>query len=272
MHSVRLGIARRLAAMRLHRWNHGQDLPDGWLRKRRTRIAEILIPLGNLYLFVQGAMSEVLSCENWIAWELAIAAQFGRNTRTTKDRTGLEFEAIPGISLEQLLRSHRPLNEKLRGICLSAAALRDLHRVTISAIDATNWPLSHGDATCRNVVVDLATETASWIDFDMRHRPQFSWATRRADDLRALLWSSAACLDVARYSDCVCAAFEGYSDVTVVRDVQAIAGNLTLPTVFQLGQSALLAEDFFCLNEIIRQYEFVSQEGRPEKEVVSRNG
>lgn len=221
------------------------------MSKRRTRLAGILIPLGNRYLRAQGAWSEVLSCKDWIAWEHTLAVLLKREIRTTSDRRGLEFPAIAGFPLEQLLQANRPLSEKLEGISLAAEALRRLHVMFVSTPELDCWLLSHGDATCRNVIVNLESSSADWIDFDIRHRPQISNGNRHADDLRVLIWSCAALLEVAHYGGCVGAAFEGYSDREVISDCRQLCLNSKQPTVFQLGQASITGTNFAHLRQTI---------------------
>ena len=244
VYSVRRTLARRLAAIRLHRLS---PLPDNFQRgycKQRTRWAQFLIPPGNLYLRVQGALSEVLARQDWIAWEAAIATQLKRDVRILEDHSGLEIPDLSGACLQDLLRAAGSVEDKLRGIYLSACALQQFHRICVTNGRFTNWPLSHGDATARNVIVDLETNTANWIDFDMRHRPGLAPVTRRADDLRTLMWSSANWLDQSECRDVICAASEGYADAEVVRELQGLTRRWTCPTVFQLAQSPMSITNF----------------------------
>ncbi len=252
LHRARLVLARRLAALRLHRLTPLPHDGERWLCKRRTRFAELLVRPGNLYLHAQGALSEVLVLKDWIAWELRIAECLQRNLRVSADHRGIEFPVIPGCSLEELLRSSQSLGEKLCGVTLCATALRMLHERTISADGDAGWCLSHGDATCRNVVVDLATNTANWIDFDMRHRPGLSQVTRHADDLRALLWSSAAWLNPAGFPACIEALAAGYPDKLVWVELQRMMSHMACPSVFQLSQAALSVEGLAGLRAEVR--------------------
>lgn len=250
----RLNFARRLAAVRFHRWDASPNLPNGWLCKRRGSLSEILIPPGNLYLRLQGALSEMLPLKSWMTWEQAVAAQLKREIRPTADRRGLEFPRLPGTSLEEILRAGQSESEKLQATFLAAAGLRNLHQVTLSAFGTSDWPLSHGDATCRNVILDQETSTAQWIDFDMRHRSHLSPAIRHADDLRALIWSSAARLEASTYHACIAAACAGYGDRDTSREMGRLIDKRVCPTVFQLGQAEISAADFAKLRHAIRKH------------------
>jgi len=210
-----------------------------------------MIPAGNVYLRVQGALSEVLSRQEWMNWESLIARHLNRQIQITEDRMGLEFPVIVGETLEDFLRIDQPPEAKRYGIFLVAEALRKLHRIEVSQPEIADWWLSHGDATSRNVIVNLETNTADWIDFDMRHRKNLSSVIRRADDLRTLLWSSACCLDPVHYPDCARTVFEGYADREIIEAVQQMTRDRMSRSVFQLSQAPLSAMNHAYLCQVI---------------------
>src|SRR5690349_16581331 len=74
-------------------------------------------------------------------------------------------------------------------LCLASTALRELHGQSMD-VAGSDWQLSHGDATCHNVLIDNEHHVAHWIDFDIRHRLGLPKLERHADDLRALIFSS----------------------------------------------------------------------------------
>lgn len=244
-HATRLLLARRLAAARLHRYRVSSDTLRGTRReKRRTWLADVLVVVGNLYLRFQGARSEVLRLRAWIAWELAVAREFGRDVQALTDRAGIECRFIPGSSLAEVQQSAVPLEQKLRATFEAAAALRQFHQARASTGEIAHWPLSHGDATVRNVIIDADTGCATWIDFDIRHDCHLPPPFRHADDLRALLWSSAAHLDPHAYSECIDTIFRGYNDAETARAVQHQTVHARCPTVFQLSQAPISAANF----------------------------
>ncbi len=212
-----------------------------------------MIPLGNLYLRLQGAMSEVLSSPRWIEWESAIAGLSGNSIRLCDDRAALELPIIEGLSLEEVLRSDVSLQIKLQAISQAAEGLRNLHRRRITACGVSDWPLSHGDATCRNVIVNHDAHVATWIDFDTRHRARLIAVTRHADDLRTLVCSCARWLDQASYPVLIEAACVGYCDADVIAEMQRLFRGWRYPNVFQLAQAPLEVQEFLHLRELVSQ-------------------
>lgn len=196
-------------------------------------------------------MSTALSRSAWLEWELAVGQALERRVCVLNDRRGLLFDEYPGISLAELLRSDVPVREKLEAIEWAASALRTLHRTRISACGLVDWPLSHGDATNRNVIIDHVSRTATWIDFDTRHHPSLAAAARHTDDLRALLWSCLCDLDLRVIADGIAAAFDGYADTTIEGNLKGLT--LTgCPTVFQLAQAPFSWERFAALQRHLR--------------------
>lgn len=220
--------------------------------KRRTRWSAVLIPPGNAYLRFQGALSAALPRSPWLEWELAVGHALERRVCVLNDQRGLQFDEYPGISLAELLRSDVPVREKLEAIEWAASALRTLHQTRISACGLVDWPLSHGDATSRNVIIDHVSRTATWIDFDTRHHPGLAAAIRHADDLRALLWSCLCDLDSNAVADGITATFNGYADASIEGSVKALTMT-ACPTVFQLAQAPLSNERFAALQRHLRR-------------------
>ena len=197
-YEYRRQIGRALSFIRLHRLEyttlHGVDV----VRKRRKWLACWLIPLGYQFLKISGNPVVALSTKHWIDWERAIdrAIEQDRVFPAANDGSSsgrdLVSRKVPGISLHDLLsNSQYSLSQKMDMIRWSLVALRTLHRCHADWGDGRHQSISHGDATSRNVIVDLDRAAACWIDFDIRHRPEISEWDRQADDLRALVFSSA---------------------------------------------------------------------------------
>lgn len=248
VHGVRRSLARWLAAQSLH---ERQATTCGLQIKRRLPRARILIPLGNLYLRLQGATSEILSTQLWIEWESAIGSLSGRGIRACDDRAGLKLPMIAGVSLEEVLRSHRSLQSKLQSISRAAEGLRTFHCWLITSSGVSEWPLSHGDATCRNVMIDESAGRATWIDFDMRHRVSLPQLFRQADDLRTLIGSCACWLDRSNYPALVDVVCEGYAVADVIDEMQRLVRDWRYPNVFQLAQAPLQIDKFLQLRALI---------------------
>lgn len=196
-------------------------------------------------------MSEVLPSHLWIEWESAIGGPLGNSIRACDDRAALELPIIEGESLEEVLRSDVSLQIKLQAISRAAESLRNLHRRRITACGVSDWPLSHGDATCRNVIVDHDANVATWIDFDTRHRVHLIAVYRQADDLRTLVCSCVRWLDQAYYPVLIEAACVGYGDAEVITEMQRLFRDCRYPNVFQLAQAPLNVEEFLQLRELV---------------------
>jgi tRNA A-37 threonylcarbamoyl transferase component Bud32 len=246
---VRLFIARRLAAVRLHLWT---DSSDGVRTKYRKWGADVSIVVGNRYLRIPGALSECLRCGEWIEWEVAIGQILGRNVQPLLERRGVALPFISGESLADLLKSTVCWGQKRQGLLLAGQALRDFHQRKVTACGIENWPLSHGDATSRNVIVDCRGGHASWIDFDMRHQTELPALARQADDLRVLIWSSAALVEKSLYDDTIATICGGYTDTEVIDEMRHLTQRTRQPAVFQLAQAPLSTAEFTHLRAIIR--------------------
>lgn len=247
----RRALGRCLVSIPLHRWSSPSDLPAGWRRKSRVSFCEAILPLGNLYLAREGAPSEVLSARRWLEREAVVARALGRDVQSQPGLRALDMRLIPGECLREILLGASSLDAKLEALRLAAAAVRQLHAISIREADGDRRLLSHGDATCNNVIVDSVMRSAAWIDFDTRHRAHLSTADRLADDLRTLLFSSAACLPERADADCVESVFAGYGDEAVVQQVKQDLVRQSWPAVFHVAQASLSFARFHKLRRLV---------------------
>jgi tRNA A-37 threonylcarbamoyl transferase component Bud32 len=238
---VRLFVARRLAAVRLHLWTESSD---GVRTKCRKWGTDILIAAGNQYLRIQGALSECLRCHEWIDREVAIGQILGRDVQPLPKRRGVALPFIEGETLASLLKSSVSWEQKRQGLFLAGQVLADLHHRKLTACGIEKWPLSHGDATSNNVIVDRREGRANWIDFDMRHQTELPALARQADDLRALIWSSAALVEKSAYEETIASVCDGYADMEVIDEMRNLTRRTRLPSVFQLAQAPLSITEF----------------------------
>lgn len=243
-----------LSIVPLHSWTTATDSPSTRRRKSRSLLSTALIPLGNLYLRLQGSMVEVLSTRAWLARELAVAAILGRNTTQGPGKNTLELDVIPGRTLGQILQSDIPIDHKLLALRLAAAGMRSLHSCRIAPPTGKSLELSHGDATCHNVIVDLERNAAAWIDFDTTHRAGLACVERLADDVRALLFSSIVCAPPAIHDLCVRTVLDGYDHAPIVSQLQSALRAQACPTVMELAQAPLDFTTYRQLRESILQF------------------
>jgi hypothetical protein len=161
--------------------------------KRRLLISDPLIVGGNLYLKLIGAHARVLPTNQWLRWESDVYRAVYDIDLPTDASGRLLIPEWPGVVLSRYVEPE--VNDdaaKLSAIKLAAQSLFQLHGVNIQWPDGHNRPLSHGDATVENVIVDHAQMMASWFDFDTMHEITMDSDGRHADDLRALTYSAAA--------------------------------------------------------------------------------
>ena len=115
-------LGRCLVSIPLHRWSRPPELPAGWRRKSRTFWCAPLLPLGNLYLRLQGSPSEVLPTGSWLQWEAVVAAKLGHDVQSRPALRALDMRLLPGESLREILRGASSLDAKLDALRLAAGA------------------------------------------------------------------------------------------------------------------------------------------------------
>ena len=104
--------------------------------------------------------------------------------------------------------------------------------------DGQKRPLSHGDATVENVIIDDARTNASWLDFDTMHESRMDAAWRHADDLRALTYSAAARVPAASFPELTQTIVENYGSTAPLDALQEmVAYRRTRPISFHLAQA-----------------------------------
>ena len=250
-YASRRALGRCLMSIPLHRWSSPTDLPAGWRRKSRVCWCESLLPYGNLYVRLQGAPSEVLPARDWLQQEAVVAAALGRDIQLRPGLRALDMRLLPGVCLREILLERSALEAKREALRVAAAALRQLHGLSVNEGGGQTQALSHGDATCNNVIVDRAGHSAAWIDFDTRHRAHLSPLERHADDLRALLLSSAAHLPEQADGDCAESVFAGYGDEAVVQHLRQSLMYQSCPAVFHIAQADLSFARFQKLRRLV---------------------
>jgi hypothetical protein len=230
-----------------------------------------LVRLANRVLRWEGVNVEFLPAQHWVPWELAVAAAVGRTVRPVPGQAALELRFESGRPLSQILDAELPLDRKLNAVHLAAQALRKLHTISLRNEQAAKYPLSHGDATCQNVIIDLPESSATWIDFDMRHRGAVATGDRHADDLLTLLRSTACHLPASTYEECTRSLFAGYGDLPILLSVQERFSADRCPSIFHLAQAPLRRTAYLHLRRVIEEFP-IEKPGFSVKSRVSAHG
>ncbi len=143
----------------------------------------------------------------WITRERdAYARLYGLSVRT--HGASLRLPRLPGRVVDAVLRER---GAGIDPVVVIAACARALFRAHQSGDGA----FSHGDATVRNFLYEPVTGIARLFDFETEHDPTQPQLWRRADDLRALSGSAAACLPPGQYPYLVRAILGAYPDPAV---------------------------------------------------------
>jgi hypothetical protein len=247
IYELRRLIGLVLARGRLHRIR--TVCVDGAqvIMKSRRCGSGFVVPLGNLFLFLEGSDVEILPEREWLQWELAVDAAtsgdciFRSYPVPHNHFRGLLSRKCPGQPLREILVDVTwSLDQKLAAIRWALYALYQLHRQRANWGNGNLQSISHGDATADNVIVSIKSKSARWIDFDTRHRSHFSEIDRRADDLRALLFSSAACLPPTCYGCLAHTFMSSHSDEQVLNRLrERLLSDWRKLNTYQLAQAPL---------------------------------
>jgi hypothetical protein len=236
------GLMARVPVARTRRLT----IPEGvFYIKERPWYLEPVVRAGNVHLKSLEARVRICESAEWMIWEpRAYEIFFGYRARPC-GKSGLLLPELPGRPLACILGSQdHSAQAKLRALDLAIGALRALHQRQIAWPDGRERSFSHGDATVKNVLVDLDAGTACWIDFETLHDPEAPSPWRQADDLRALLYSAAGHLQrTAFYEACRrIIHVEGESPVLRALSAMILAGQKRINT-YHLAQDRLaLAE------------------------------
>jgi hypothetical protein len=196
-----------------------------------------MVVIGNLYLRFIGAGVRFLRAGEWQSWEVEMYERLGQS-RPTRGATGeVILPAVPGLPLWDILCSRQFSGEqKLACYGLAIELLLQAHQLRFNR-EGERRVFTHGDATARNVICDPVTMTGQWIDFETEHHDGLPELRRCADDLRALIWSSAECLGPG-YVDAVARlAVERYNKPGVLGELAQLLARK--PNTYHLAQGCL---------------------------------
>src|SRR5438552_2429270 len=148
------------------------------VRKYRLFYAPLLVRMGGPLVRILDTGVRVLPQRDWEERErLVYRSLRGTSIRIDADGT-LVLPCLAGETLATLL-DNPELEESVRK--------RAIERAVIALAEFHHLGFTHGDAMAENVLVDLETGVAHWLDFETIHDSRRLIAWRRADDVRALL-------------------------------------------------------------------------------------
>ena len=192
-HFVATIFGRVAAALRYNRVDFVTVDDVSFCRKRRLWFSRPLLFAGNLWLDRQREGVRILAFDAWRKREEQIWLRlYGQQVRIIEGE--LWFPMIPGEILDHWLSGPRTQTEQLQAIASASLALAALHALECAEGNESLSDTSHGDAAVNNVMYDATTNRATWFDFETLHDSAIPRVDRFADDLRALLCSSAGCL------------------------------------------------------------------------------
>ncbi len=212
---------------------------DVWFIRTRPWYGTCLIAPANWCLRWLSAGVSILPTRQWLDWECRLHSELSSLVAERAGRRRLLLPQIEGEELAAILSSPaKDLPHKDRALRLAAAALVRSHQRRVLWPDGVCRSFSHGDATARNVICQVASGVATWIDFETLHDPRRSVAWRQADDLRALTWSAAEMTGADSYEAVCIAILDAVSDVAVLSELTRVADN-ERPNIYQVAQGSL---------------------------------
>jgi hypothetical protein len=176
------------------------------VRKRRRSYAFFLIWMSVPLVRVLDGGVRVLPQREWEQRERRIyETLYGASIGVEADGV-LVLPHLAGRTLAALLEDPQ-LGEagRKRAIELATVALAGFHR----------QGFTHADAMAENLLVDLEADVAYWFDFETIHDASRPLAWRRADDLRALLFTCLLRTAPEKRRDTVASILDVYADPAI---------------------------------------------------------
>lgn len=215
------------------------------VRKHRRFYAPLLIWMSGLLVRILDAGVRVLPQRDWEQRESLIYQRLhGASIRVNADGT-LVLPLLAGHTLATLLEDpDLEDSTRKRAMEQAAIALADFHRLGFS----------HGDAMAENVVVDLEAGVAHWFDFETIHEASRPLIWRRADDLRALVFTCLVRTAPGKRVETLELILKRYGDEEVTR---VLATSFTSvwqrPLALHLLQAPLSFHGFCEVGELLRE-------------------
>jgi hypothetical protein len=214
------------------------------VRKRRRFHAPFLVWIGGLLLRVLDTGVRVLPQREWEQQERRMNWSL-RGTSIRIDDGTLVLPCLAGETLAALL-GNPDVGESVRtrAIELAASALAELHRLGFT----------HADAMAENVLVDLDAGVAEWFDFETVHDAGRSMEWRRADDLRALLFTCLVRTVPEKRGENLQLILDVYEDERIADILAANCSSiLRRPLTFHLAQAPMSLQSFQAIARLLRE-------------------
>lgn len=221
-----------------------QDAGSAVLKSRRAHAPLLVRMSGPLFALLDTGV-RVLAQRDWAERERLIYRTIHGVSVTEDARGVLTLPQLRGVTLASLLEDPL-LDEPARrhAIELAVIALAKFHRAGFT----------HGDAMAENVMIDLDAGVARWFDFENIHDERRIMAWRRADDLRALLTTTALRTATDALAEAVDVVLDAYADEGVTRQLASdFAPVLRRSLTFHLGQAALASSTHRAIARLLRE-------------------
>jgi hypothetical protein len=192
--------------------------------KRRTEYSEQLAELWNLYFRV--AAIPIRFCakmEDWRRWEVECFKMLNSDrfrAWASGDKT-VCADKLPGRSLCEHLE-HGTLTRRM-----VEAAGHEFKRAHAFWSNEFRGPWSHGDAGTNNMIYDVKTHRARFIDFEIMHQKSLPAKSRHADDLLVFLLDLIAVAPNPQWLTLSLAFLNAYDNPSVISELQ---NQLALPS------------------------------------------
>jgi tRNA A-37 threonylcarbamoyl transferase component Bud32 len=215
------------------------------VRKRRLFYAPFLVWLGDPLMRMLDTGVRVLRKRDWVERERQVHGMLrDRSIHIDADGT-LVLPYLAGETLAAVLENPA-LEEGVRK--------RAIERAVVALADFHRRGFTHGDAMAENVLIDLEAGVAHWFDFETVHDPSRPMVWRRADDLRALLFTCLIRIVPEKRAGILQRVLDVYGDEEVTRVLAtSFTSVLRRPLTFHLAQAALSFEDFGEIARLLRE-------------------
>jgi hypothetical protein len=222
------------------------------VRKRRAPYAPLLIWIASPLVRVLDTGVRVLHQREWESRERLLYDRLYEASVEVEPDGTLVLPFLAAATLASVLEN-AALDDSMRADAVSWAvtALASFHRLGFS----------HGDAMAENVLIDLESGTARLFDFETVHDPDRPLIWRRADDLRALLFTCVIRTAPEKRAAMIQRIVSVYGDDEVVR---VLTTNFTAvfrrALAFHLAQAGLSFDSY---REIARLLRVLADETTP---------